>query len=209
MATNTEYTITLNEKQARTIMFACEMLSRLKMGQFDNLRDICLRKNIQIDIEEHNLIEKKLKSMYFPELSSSTYYGTSNKEIGETGQISFDIYQVIRQYISFDTRPIDEHFTVNYDDPFYASTEPPIKITNSNEVYINFFKRFRSTIHEITRDMTPYEKGRYITKCKRFANKEYEYITKYNTPYPKHKYNTLFTIKSKPSDLQDNKPINN
>lgn len=190
------YTITLNQKQANAVMFACEMISRLKMGQFDCLLDICLRKNINIDREIHYEIEQQLKSLYFPELSTSSYHGISNNEVG-VGQITWDIYQVIRQYVSFDITPVDEYFTVNYDDPFFISSEPPIKITNSREIYVNFFKRFRSTIREVTKDMTTYEKGRYITKCKRFANKEYEYIKKYDAPYPKYKYNSLFTKPSK------------
>ena len=196
----TNYTVTLNCAQLVALRNACEWIGRLNMGQFDILKEICYKKDVSVEYDEFKEVEQQLKQILYPDLVPySSYYGIASEQTGETAKILWDIYQSIRQFISLNDSLIDEHFTISYDNPLHTSNEPLIKIKTeddkNNDIYIDFFRRFRGTIHQKTMDMSPDQKQEFIEKCKSFAIMEDLHVNKFCKMVPSEKYDELFDIK--------------
>ena len=136
------YTITVTDKQARTLSMACEVLARLGMGQFkdamDHLpRDIHPSRVFEWheDMEEISRILSRHMQGGIDGIRSST--GIYNSD--EDTRIACDLHEVIRHRLAWD-RAIAEGITdgterkwpemmqITYDDPMKYSDEPLAKM---------------------------------------------------------------------------------
>jgi len=115
--------LTLNEVQARKVIDALDLYSRLRMGQFKEI------KTMFVDNGRHDLsnndnltdILLKLKHEIYPELGV-TYHSILSNQIPDA-QIAFDIQQVIRHGIAWYNEPEGGVFT-RFDSPKKYSDQP-------------------------------------------------------------------------------------
>ena len=132
------YTLTITERQARTISMACEVLASLGMGQFkDALEHLPLRtQNFDIDawhddMEQTSRILSKHMQGGIDGIRSSTGIANASEE----ARAAMDLHQVIRHRLSWD-RATAEGLTDGtkrewpammqtwYDEPAKYSEEP-------------------------------------------------------------------------------------
>ncbi len=132
------YTITVTDKQARTLSMACEVLARLGMGQFkDAFENLPLRtKGLDWsawhdDMEDVARILSRHMQGGIDGIRSSTGIYNSNEDT----RIACDLHEVIRHRLAWD-RAIAEGITdgterkwpemmqITYDEPMKYSEEP-------------------------------------------------------------------------------------
>lgn len=205
MSNETRYTIEVNESQLYALMNAIENESRIMLGQFDVLKDICYRHNgPKISWDEMRDVEWQLKQMFYPELSLNAYHGIHSDQIPNRARTLFDLYQVMRNVVAWN-HSLVRQWTVNFDDPYVTDNENPlpiVKVINQDpyyDVYLSFFKRLQ---HSITQMITKRgwvvnspEYNEWIEQCKQFALHEHHYITLHQEPLPSEEYNEFFNVK--------------
>lgn len=113
-------TLTMNEKQAAVLMKALDLHSRLRFGQMHFLDDIYLDKKYDADAVREHL--EAIKDIIFPEIRGSTAHSTRRYE-PDPGQISWDIYQVLRHGLAWHQHP-EGGGGMSFADPLPASDEP-------------------------------------------------------------------------------------
>lgn len=126
-----QFQITLTGRQAYVLITALELLSRIHMGQVNEIRNTLgyheiprtatLERHIQRSeygkIPDHiyrgqdyrqlgiNIADTldHLKEVIFPELAPNESWGITNPEIPEDARIAWDLYQVIRHHTSWES----------------------------------------------------------------------------------------------------------
>jgi hypothetical protein len=121
-------TLELNEEQTYVVMTALDILSRIECGQIDVVSDqikmVYYKKKFdKIDSNLVSHINNTLKRSLFPELTQNEYHSIYSNEVHKTAKIAWDIYQVIRYYVSWKKHP-NGGITVNFDTPLKTSNEP-------------------------------------------------------------------------------------
>lgn len=120
--------LVMDEERAILLSRACETIARLGMSQF---KELCEMMRPMMSWDEKTEIENYLKGRLTPKLSSNEFNSMNSKECPEECQIAWDAYQHIRREISWnkvgkdwrtDQRDWHTMMTVNYDEPFKASS---------------------------------------------------------------------------------------
>ncbi len=133
------YPVTLTElsdDELRSIMSVCDIIGRVMMGQVIEILELSgMRFNLN-PVDRPHLYN--LKNLMFPELPNNGYYSVHSTEISDKVRQLFDIYQVIRHYLSWrdedntpETRNWHSQMTVNYDTPAHFSEQPLPEIKES------------------------------------------------------------------------------
>ena len=128
---NKRYVLSLNERQARTVVNALDCYTRMFMGQIgfaldDAYRDICSREQRdrpQLDYERCYNAIGELKAVLFPELHQNASYGITSPEVSETARVAIDIHDVLRNRVAWTTNPKGS-YTVDFETPMHFSREP-------------------------------------------------------------------------------------
>jgi len=138
-------TITCNEPQLRSLSWACDLVSRIQICQFDRIADIIEPSGLDPDFKRlWNFRDdlNRLKSWWG--LSKNASYGIFSLEVPDTARILWDIHQVIRNRLAYDSNPgitpgnrwEKGKFTVDFDEPFHADKETPlIKVRKIEETH--------------------------------------------------------------------------
>jgi len=92
-----EYNLRITERQARLIITALDLYTRLSVGQVQNLRDISFEKDGRgINRQPSDETLKKLHSEMFPKLGSvNASYGIHSKELPDEIREAYDIFKVL------------------------------------------------------------------------------------------------------------------
>lgn len=130
----------INETQAKTIIKALDLYSRLQMGQIHELGTPYsgpFTKQIEkADKEKLEDILNELKQTLFPELSQGAFYGIFSQEVPDEAKISYDMIQVIRNHLAWKNNP-KGGITVDFDQPLKSSKEPLIEILEKRVEKVN------------------------------------------------------------------------
>lgn len=133
-----QYKLILNERQLIAISSACEIVCRLKSGQWSMAVESCEdeRGNHLFDWDLVKQIEDIIKPRMGLEYNQSWGIGKN-----ESADILWDIHQVLRHQISWDRAREQGHVSqegnarnwskmwgVSYDEPMQFSKEPLLKI---------------------------------------------------------------------------------
>jgi hypothetical protein len=123
-----------SEEHLRILSWACDLVSRLQICQFDRVADIVYPQN-DPDFKKLWEFREKLDSLkFYWGMSHSMSYGIFSEEVSDTARTLWDIHQVIRNRLSYDANPgiTPENrwekgkFTVDFDEPFHANKEIPL-----------------------------------------------------------------------------------
>lgn len=129
------YTLHLTETQLNALSAASELLARLHMGQFPTLTEY-----INVPIEHISEFQADLENLKLH--FGLTYYSSwgimNDDQVPEQARILWDIHQVIRHRLAYDSRPgltpenrwSEGAWTVQYDEPYKTSSEPLPTITH-------------------------------------------------------------------------------
>lgn len=124
------YTLKLNKNQIVSIMKNLELISRIHMGQFSEIRTII--GNDKLSYEKSIKIESILKEMFYPGLDG--HYSIRSENINDDARIAWDISKTIRHAISWDESP-EGGDGVNFDNPDLTSGQerPVVSIINTEK----------------------------------------------------------------------------
>jgi len=129
------YNLQITEKQAKALMDACELLSRIQGGQVREVFDkLPLRKDMDWGIY-HEIQDNLTKRM--PEILKdgidgwSSSFGVGHPELPESHDIAWDLYQVIRYELStqkaIDEGLIQKRGERKFPEMMYVSFDAPMK----------------------------------------------------------------------------------
>lgn len=129
MTSEQEYSLRITQKQADVIKDACELYSRLEMGQWDTVADFIRTplEHMEIPLCEirEQLNDLAVKARMKP--SRWAFRGITHDETHECGKIAWDVYQVLRHRVSWDRYP-EGGMQVSFDKPFRTAKSVFAKI---------------------------------------------------------------------------------
>lgn len=111
----------MTENQARVLMRALDLYSRVRMGQFRTISYLFTPyREFDWTVVDYHL--DATKRAIFPELDTNAYYGIFNDEVGDAKN-AWDIHQVVRHALAWH-RNLEGGITVDFDEPWATSDEP-------------------------------------------------------------------------------------
>lgn len=135
------YTITVTEKQARVLSMACEVLSRLGMGQLkDAFEHLPKREKVDWSAWHDDMQDvAKILSRHMQGGIDGIRSSTGINNADDDARTAWDIHAVIRHRLAWDRavaegitdgieRKWPEMMQVSYDDPMKYSDEPLARI---------------------------------------------------------------------------------
>lgn len=130
----TKVQITMTVEQARYVMQAMNLYSRILMGQFDEIKYLfsCVGEDAEFfkrDSEHwHRYLDyhlDEIKKIVYPELHRNASWGITGKPCPENATIVYDIYKSMNHAISWHQNP-KGGLTVNYDKPMHWYKDLPL-----------------------------------------------------------------------------------
>jgi len=126
--------ITCSKEHLGILSLTCDKISRIQICQFDNVADIAWPVN-NLDFEKMWDFRRGLDSLkFFWDMTSNMSYSIFSKEVSDTARTLWDMHQVIRNRLAYDSNPgvtpgnrwERRKFTVDFDEPFHANKEIPL-----------------------------------------------------------------------------------
>lgn len=116
------YLIRLDTEQIQVINEATELLSRILIGQPEELAGLFIS-SPKVDQEKLREVLDTLKTIAFPRLTRTQHYGIMSGEVPEKARIAFDIYQVTRSHLTWDDHFQGEPSATGLDQPFRTAVD--------------------------------------------------------------------------------------
>jgi hypothetical protein len=125
------FTITVNEKQARVLEQACDLMTRLGLGQVrevvDYLPEGYTREGALLPTipDRDKILEHLLAIVHelgFHDFGHS--YGVGNKNVPPPAMVAYDLGAVLRNAIHSLRTDADKHYSVWGDRPLHYGSEP-------------------------------------------------------------------------------------
>ena len=127
-----KYNLTITEEQARTLISALDLYSRIGMGQFEEVEMIYRydsRKSVNYDGEEtveydgdkFRELLKECKKLLGHHSNGS--YGIYSHQVPDSFRVAWDLKKVIRHRLAWDRRP-EGGYTVDFEEPRQSSKLP-------------------------------------------------------------------------------------
>jgi hypothetical protein len=129
-----ENKIICSEKNLKVLSWACDIVSRLQICQFDRVADI-IEPQDDPDFKKLWEFRRKLDCLKsYWGMTSNMSYGIFSEEVSDTARTLWDMHQVIRNRLAYDANPevtLENRwkkgkFTVDFDEPFHANKEIPL-----------------------------------------------------------------------------------
>lgn len=125
-----KYILEIDEDQAQALSTACEIASRLAMGQFTELtNDFWF--HWPADHDERDVcgnILNTVKTM-LTGLDRNAYFSISSPQVEEKFKVMYDLHQVVRYQLAWDRSPADD-WNVHKNEPLKVSQSPLAKISS-------------------------------------------------------------------------------
>lgn len=112
--TEQKYVLTITQQQAEIISNACDLYSRIRLGQFESIIDHTLMERLCDGLDVSELVKRKnegtdllqkVRKICFLELQQNSSYGIAHDN---KAAIAFGVHQVLRYYTGKDDRkPLD------------------------------------------------------------------------------------------------------
>lgn len=118
----------LNDEQLKIIDRACELFSRIYMGQLEEVAWLfnCSSHSQQQYIE----LKESLTRLNFiiTGMPNQSHFGIANENVPDIARCAYDIHQVIRHYLAWKENP-QGGFGVSFDSPSQYAKQALPKIT--------------------------------------------------------------------------------
>ena len=123
------FVLEVNEKRAELIRNALELYIRIRIGQWHETAEVCMRTDSELSGEDYYERKEQMRpllgearAIWFPELGKdlSGNYGVS--KFADT-RIAYDVFQVLRHRMSWVLHP-EGSWTVDFDRPAQFSDQP-------------------------------------------------------------------------------------
>jgi len=122
----------LNEPQARVLVDALDVYSRLHMGQVGTAVMDVVRSDLRyLDRVSKNGGASKLRDLLCPAgsiltgMPGNASWGITNPETNDTARVAYDIQQVVRSTLAWAKDPDGKNKgTIDYDEPLHTSQQP-------------------------------------------------------------------------------------
>jgi hypothetical protein len=127
--------IELNEKQARTMVEALDLYSRILIGQFEDVGRLAITYNVTFgdksDYESFHEFSDRIRELKeeLLKIPQNASFGIYNESVHNNARVAWDMQQVIRHNLAWKRTPEGGH-TVDFVKPHKSSTteEELIKI---------------------------------------------------------------------------------
>lgn len=125
--------INLTDEQARVLMDALDLYTRVHLGQFEAVADVALEYNISTDEDcdcsnFHSLRnEINHYKWVWCGFNPNSGFGIHSKRVAEHGKMCYDMKQVIRYHLAWKHHP-EGGSTVNFDTPLQIAEHPLCEI---------------------------------------------------------------------------------
>lgn len=132
-----EWKLTLNENQMKVLEKALDVYSRFLMGQIN----IILEEYPELSFDERIKIHDYVRQYIHVYLPPNAFHGIYSDKLDVKAKISYDIYQVIRQVLSYNENNMEPNkdekdwnamWKNKYDEPLKSSNEPLPKVEKIN-----------------------------------------------------------------------------
>ena len=124
-------TIKCSEKQARIIIKALDLFSRLLIGQIHELENFFRWRHVgKLDIEQQEAARiglLRFKRLYFENMAEHESFGICNPKAPEDARISYEILKRIESKLAWHKKPEGGH-TVDFHEPLKVSDEKFIEV---------------------------------------------------------------------------------
>jgi hypothetical protein len=128
------YTLNINEQQAKVISNALDLYMRIGMGQLTEILQhptiMAARDVKDIPAVEANL--RQVKSLIFKDLPKGVYHSVLSEKIDDSNRVAYDLCQIVRNRLAWDRLTVanlenlnqtgSKPFGVWFDDPYQTST---------------------------------------------------------------------------------------
>jgi hypothetical protein len=124
-----EVTLTLSRKQAESIKRACDLLSRVYMGQFREVAEY--NPGVGASIESYHGTQEALehvKREAMPDYPRNAYRGIRHPEVPDEARVLYDVLRVIDHALAWKDNPEGGIFP-RFDEPRQISQEPLPRIS--------------------------------------------------------------------------------
>lgn len=124
------YNLTLTHEQMDVLQRACDLYTRVQMGQFWSVAEVFFSEDCYHQLRD---AANALKPIAFPDLAPNGYHGICSDKTPESAKISWDLQCVMRHRQSWDKLEdtVDKRpFGVNYDTPLHTAKHPLSKISS-------------------------------------------------------------------------------
>lgn len=119
-----QYTLTMDAEQARILVLALDLYSRIGIGQFEEITRV-YETNGDLSIEkEEDLKVYLLKAKAVAGHPVNGSYGIHNPHVSDKFRVAWDIQQVVRHRLAYDARPEGNPMSVHFDTPHQCGTVP-------------------------------------------------------------------------------------
>ena len=128
--------IEATERQAKLMMFALDLVSRIGTGQLKEIDNALSTMDIngaEGTDEEKKVVMSQLKKLYFPDLDEGASYGIFSRHVPDESKVSWDMIQSIRHAMAWHQNP-EGGYKVNFDTPIPSTnTEPLLQVRITEE----------------------------------------------------------------------------
>jgi hypothetical protein len=118
-----KYTLTLNEDQARILIRALDLYSRIGIGQFEEVAQVYDR-GLKLDLPTRDRIRVGLniaKAEAGHPVNGS--YGIHNAKVDDEFRVAYDLQKVVRHRLAWDRQP-QGGLGVDFDTPDQSGSQP-------------------------------------------------------------------------------------
>jgi len=150
-----KYNVTLTEAQVSVISMACELVGRLRLGQFNDIVWKVYPETLGSQTVDHEKIRTLFDEISL-ELRKQRGHSGSDADWTDDARAAWDIHQVFRHRLSWDKNPEGNNMNVHFDEPMPMSHKESLpKI----ERYTYAEKRPKSEIPRTTKSRTKQSEG--------------------------------------------------
>ncbi len=128
-----KYDVTLTEAQVSVISMACELVGRLRLGQFYDIVWKVYPETMGSGTVDHEKLRTLFEEISL-ELRKRRGHSGSDADWTNDARTAWDIHQVFRHRLSWDKNPAGNFMNVDFDSPLPMSQEPLAKIQATNEI---------------------------------------------------------------------------
>lgn len=126
------YTLTMSAEQASVIIRALDLYSRIGIGQFEEVARVYETSRDLSFMQEEDLKTCLINAKVAAGHPKNGSFGIHNIVVSDKFRVAWDLQQVVRHRMAYDTRPEGNPMNVHFDTPYQCSKEPLATIVSED-----------------------------------------------------------------------------